>query len=124
MNGVAEPAPAIDIAGLREVTGGNAAVEQNLLADFRTSMREDETALRAAIAAGDTLAVRRYADRIQGACCVVAARELADTCGLLEAAATNAPQKTAGLDTTAFDRALLRVYDCVERMLAGGAGTS
>ena len=115
--------PAIDVKGLREVTGGNAAVEQSLLADFRDSMREDEAALRAAIAAGDALTLRHFAHRIQGACCVIAARELADTCAAMEQTAKNAPQNTAGLDTTDFDRALVRVYDCVEHMLGDSANT-
>lgn len=45
--------PPIDVAAFREVTGGNPAIERDLLNEFRRSMRVDVAALRGAVARGD-----------------------------------------------------------------------
>ena len=111
--------PAIDLAAFREVTGGDPQLERDLLGDFRDSINEDDAGLRAALARGDTDALRRYAHRIQGACGVIGALELAAACAAIQSAVKAAPHDAACIDLSHFNHALARLYTRVEQLLAG-----
>jgi HPt (histidine-containing phosphotransfer) domain-containing protein len=110
--------PAIDLAALHEVTGGNVQVERDLLGDFRDSINEDEAGLRAAHASGDAVTLRRYAHRIQGACCVIGALELAAACADIQQRAKTAPQDTSHIDLAPLAHALDRLQVQVAQMLS------
>jgi HPt (histidine-containing phosphotransfer) domain-containing protein len=108
----------VDLARFREITGGDANVEREILADFLDAMRADEDELRRAVTAGDAAALRRCAHRIQGASSVIAAMELMAACALIQIIAKNNPQDVSNIELTGFDRALERVNSYVGAVLA------
>ena len=112
-------AQTLDLAQLNEVTSGDASFERELLTDFVDSTRQDETDLRAAVARGDHAAARRCAHRIQGASCVIGAMELVDACAAIQSSAMAGSSTETEIPLPAFDRALERVYACIQSRLAG-----
>lgn len=109
--------PPIDVAAFREVTGGNPAIERDLLNEFRRSMRVDVAALRGAVARGDARQMGHIAHRMQGACCVVAARQAVAACAPFVRAA-RAPAQAAGAPEMAqLDQVLQQLDACVEDLL-------
>ncbi|HET8817945.1 MAG TPA: response regulator, partial [Xanthomonadaceae bacterium] len=79
--------PALDPTVLASLTGGDAAVGQQLLEDFMATTVDDLAALEAARGAGDAPAIAHQAHRIKGAARLVGAVELAACADVLEAAA-------------------------------------
>jgi CheY-like chemotaxis protein/HPt (histidine-containing phosphotransfer) domain-containing protein/anti-sigma regulatory factor (Ser/Thr protein kinase) len=77
---------AIEPAALAEITGGDAAAEREVLAQFMRYGMEDARSLRVAIASRETEAVARFAHRIKGAAGSIGAARLASACGHVEAA--------------------------------------
>ena len=82
----AAPAAAFPVerAVLAEISGGDAAVERDILLDFRRVNDEDTSMLRQAVANNDIPQVTRAAHRIKGACKMVGAMALASVCEHIE----------------------------------------
>jgi CheY-like chemotaxis protein len=80
-----EPLP-LDPAALAPLTGGDAALERDILREFKTATDADAQALAAALAAGDLPGIARAAHRIKGASRMVGAEPLAAVCAALEQA--------------------------------------
>jgi len=76
----------LDRSSLAQVSGGDAAMEREILADFRSANDADIAGLRAALAARDLAKVVSYAHRVKGACRTVGASALAAVCERMEAA--------------------------------------
>ncbi|RFP19396.1 MULTISPECIES: ATP-binding protein [unclassified Duganella] len=89
------PSPPLDEARLAELTGGDAAVRDDILADFRNDNDADVAALRAAQAAGGTTAVIRSAHRICGAARMLGATALAEASAAIERDARSGAVATA-----------------------------
>ena len=79
--------PLIDLAVLGEISGGNADVEAEVLAQFTPANEEDVAALLAALETRDMAAIGRVAHRIKGSSSAIGALALATVCARLEAAA-------------------------------------
>ncbi len=85
---VAMPTPRapIDAAALAELTGGDRAVERDILQEYRSANDADAVALRDALSQRDLPGIVRAAHRMKGAGRMVGARELAEVCGAIEQA--------------------------------------
>ena len=77
---------AIEPGALAEITGGDAAVEREVLGQFMRYGMEDAASLRVAIASREIESVTRFAHRIKGAAGAIGAARLAAACGHVEAA--------------------------------------
>ena len=77
---------AIDAAALAELTGGDRAVERDILREYRTANDADALALRDALDRRDLPGIVRAAHRMKGAGRMVGARSLAEVCGAIEQA--------------------------------------
>ncbi|HWA38143.1 MAG TPA: PAS domain S-box protein [Burkholderiales bacterium] len=104
----AKAAPAgegpLDRASLAQVTGGDAGMEREILADFRVALEDDVAALRAALDGPDAGAVARAAHRIKGGCRAVGAKDLAEVCARIEDAGRRADLRAAVAERPAFER--------------------
>jgi two-component system sensor histidine kinase/response regulator len=87
--GRSDPVPAtpIDRKVLGEYSGGDAAAEREILAQFRSHHRADEEALRKALAGRDPQSIVQAAHRMRGAAASIGARGLAAACASIERAA-------------------------------------
>ena len=74
----------VERAVLSEISGGDAAVERDILLDFRRVNDEDTIMLKQAVASNDIPQVTRAAHRIKGACKMVGAMGLASVCEHIE----------------------------------------
>jgi PAS domain S-box-containing protein len=72
-----------------EISGGDPAMEREILIDFRTSNREDAQALKRSVDARDPAAIQRMAHRMRGASKLVGAFDLASVCEMIEFAGRN-----------------------------------
>jgi len=79
----------LDTKVLRELSGGDRAIEIRLLQRFSATNELDIEALAKAITAHDASATRQLAHRIKGAARTVGARDYATACEALEQAAKN-----------------------------------
>jgi HPt (histidine-containing phosphotransfer) domain-containing protein len=93
--GVAPPVDAsapeagvLDAAVLEEMTDGDPALAESLLADFVATVRADLDAIERALASGDREAVRTQAHRVAGASSMVGATTLRRSAQRLEKLAT------------------------------------
>jgi CheY-like chemotaxis protein/HPt (histidine-containing phosphotransfer) domain-containing protein len=82
---VADDAP-VDRSKLAEITGGDAAMEREILIDFRGANDADARMLLDALEKGDVAQVTRASHRMKGACRMVGAMPLADVCERMEQA--------------------------------------
>ena len=80
---------AIDVDALREITGGDEALERSLFAQFRTVGEEDMASLREAVARKDLMVAARAAHRLKGASATIGATHLAALCQRCEHSARN-----------------------------------
>src|SRR5579885_583985 len=80
-----EPDAPVDRASLAQVSGGDAVMEREILADFRSANDADLEALRAALGRRDLAQVVKAAHRAKGACRTVGAAALAEVCERIEA---------------------------------------
>jgi len=76
----------IDRASLAAITGGDATMEREILADFKSANDADIVALRGALAARDMAKVTQASHRVKGACKMVGAMALAEVCERMEKA--------------------------------------
>jgi len=77
----------IERAVLAEISGGDAALEQQIFVQFARNQAEDLAALEAAHGARDLPGVVRGAHRVKGASASIGARALAQAAGRIEASA-------------------------------------
>ena len=94
----------VNAASLAEVSGGDAAMEREILADFKAANRVDMAQLRDALAARDLAAVARIAHRVKGACRTIGAAALADVCEHVEAAARRNDWQGVAAEQPALER--------------------
>lgn len=74
----------INHAALARVSGGDAALEQNIFKEFQRVNHQDVAQLELAVQAGDTAKVTRLAHLIKGACAMVGAMHLGSLCERME----------------------------------------
>jgi two-component system, NarL family, sensor histidine kinase EvgS len=82
----AASATAVDAAALAELTGGDRAVERDILREYRIANDADALALREALGRRDLPGIARAAHRMKGAARLVGARGLAEVCATIEQA--------------------------------------
>jgi two-component system, NarL family, sensor histidine kinase EvgS len=82
----ADRPPPLDAAVLAQISAGDAATEQLILADFLDTTQGDLLVLQRAQAAADALAAGREAHKIRGAAALVGAVEVAETARAVELA--------------------------------------
>jgi signal transduction histidine kinase/CheY-like chemotaxis protein/HPt (histidine-containing phosphotransfer) domain-containing protein len=82
--------PAIDRSALDELTGGDEALNRDILTRYLVSLGDDLEALGQALRDRDVIGLRRHAHRIAGASSTVGAHAVAAQAGLLERAAQSA----------------------------------
>jgi len=102
-------AQAIDLAQLRELTGGDTAMERVVLAEFLRSSRNDAAELHAALAAGELERATRIAHRLKGAAASVGANVLRRMCDEIETAGRASEPAARGLRPPAPDRKSTRL---------------
>jgi len=102
-------AEAIDRAQLGELTGGDAAMEREVLAEFLRSSRNDAAELHAALASRDAGTAARIAHRLKGAAASVGAHALGRVCGEIEAAGRASDVAAAARALPALDAELGRI---------------
>ena len=83
--------------------GEQLAVQQEILADYRSSTNDDAVALRRAVSDGNGTKVARMAHRIKGASKTVGAEELARVCDRLERASREFNWKSVETQMVAFE---------------------
>jgi PAS domain S-box-containing protein len=83
--GQAGPAP-IAAAALAELTGGDEAIEREILREYKMANDADVLSLEDALARRDLPGITRAAHRIKGASKMVGARDLAAVCAAIEQA--------------------------------------
>ena len=114
--GVAIPPPAgdgapIDRMQLRAIMDGDAALEAEMLAGFRTASVKEAAALRDALARRDCTAIRHASHRMKGLARLVAASSLAAVCERLERQARDGCVDDPGGVLAEFEREWHRVSD-------------
>jgi HPt (histidine-containing phosphotransfer) domain-containing protein len=102
----------VDRSALAEISGGDAATERDILADFRRANDEDAAMLTRAVASWDMPKITRATHRILGASRMVGALALAGVCEAMERAsrASDARAITAGMEAFEIERARLNAY--------------
>src|SRR5205085_4683098 len=91
-------APPVNAANLAEVSGGDAAMEREILADFRTANQADMAKLRDALGRRDMNGIAQTAHRVKGACRTIGAAALAEVCEHVEGAAKRADWQSVAAD--------------------------
>jgi len=114
--GTAIPAPSydgapIDRMQLRAIMDGDAALEAEMLAGFRTASVKEAAALRDALARHDCTAIRHASHRMKGLARLVAASSLAAVCERLERQARAGSVDDPALVLAEFEREWHRVSD-------------
>jgi signal transduction histidine kinase/CheY-like chemotaxis protein len=99
----------LDGSALAAFSGGNAAAERELLADFRRTNSEDAAMLRHAISERDLSLVTNASHRIKGACRMVGAYALASVCERIEHASRASEWHTVLADVAAFQQECMRL---------------
>ena len=101
----------IDRMQLRAIMDGDAALEAEMLAGFRTASVKEAAALRDALARRDCTAIRHASHRMKGLARLVAASSLAAVCERLERQARGGHVDDPGLVLAEFEREWHRVSD-------------
>jgi len=107
---VTDGAP-IDRMQLRAIMDGDAALEAEMLAGFRTASVKEAAALRDALARRDCSAIRHASHRMKGLARLVAASSLASVCERLERQARAGCVDDPALVLAEFEREWHRVSD-------------
>jgi PAS domain S-box-containing protein len=107
---VSDGAP-IDRMQLRAIMDGDAALEAEMLAGFRTASVKEAAALRDALAKGDCTAIRHASHRMKGLARLVAASSLASVCERLERQAKAGAVDDPAVVLAEFEREWHRVSD-------------
>ena len=101
----------IDRMQLRAIMDGDAALEAEMLAGFRTASVKEAAALREALARRDCGAIRHAAHRMKGLARLVAASSLASVCERLERQARAGAVDDTAVVLAEFEREWHRVSD-------------
>jgi CheY-like chemotaxis protein/HPt (histidine-containing phosphotransfer) domain-containing protein len=101
----------IDRMQLRAIMDGDAALEAEMLAGFRTASVKEAAALRDALARRDCLAIRHASHRMKGLARLVAASSLASVCERLEYQARAGCVDDPAVVLADFEREWHRVSD-------------
>jgi len=109
--------PPVNAANLAEVSGGDAAMEREILADFRTANQADMAKLRDALGRRDMKGIAQTAHRVNGACRTIGAAALAEVCERVEGAAKRAAWQAVATE----QRALELEFERLEAWLAAQA---
>lgn len=107
----ASPDVPLDRGSLAQVTGGDAQMEREILADLRSASDADMAALRAALDGTDLAAVVRVAHRMKGACRTVGAAALAEVCARVEGAGRRGDAAAVASERAALEREFGRLAD-------------
>ena len=105
----------IDRMQLRAIMDGDAALEAEMLAGFRTASVKEAAALRDALARRDCSAIRHASHRMKGLARLVAASSLASVCERLERQARAGCVDDPAVVLAEFEREWHRVSDFFER---------
>jgi len=100
-------------SSLAEVSGGDPAMEREILADFRAASRADMVSLRQAMERRDIALVTKTSHRVKGACLTVGAAALAGVCERIETAG----RKNSWNAIASEQGALEREFDKLEKWL-------
>ncbi|MEO8004647.1 MAG: PAS domain S-box protein [Betaproteobacteria bacterium] len=106
---IAEVVAAVDPSVLAAVSGGDTAIEREILADFRRTNDDDASKLRRAVERFDTPTVTISTHRMQGASRMIGANGLASVCALLESASRAGDWTAVTANMGTFDEELERV---------------
>ncbi|HST02323.1 MAG TPA: Hpt domain-containing protein [Usitatibacter sp.] len=109
--------PPIDRTILAEAAGGDADLEQHVLAQFRSVNRDDVEKLEHSVGARDALGVCRAAHRIKGASMAIGALALADVCQRLESAARAEDWLSVAAQHEPFRGEVARLSDYLEELV-------
>jgi PAS domain S-box-containing protein len=104
---------ALDRAALAIISGGDPAMEREILRDFRRINDADAAALRRAVEAADLGTVRRASHRIKGASRMVGAAGLATVCDRIETATRTGDWPAIRADLDAFRGAMDRLNEAI-----------
>ncbi len=112
----AETAAPIDRAALAELSGGDAAIERDILSDFRGANDADAAVLREALDTRNIAELTRASHRVKGASRMVGATPLAEVCERIERAGHANDWAAIAADRGALLRELERLNDYLERL--------
>jgi HPt (histidine-containing phosphotransfer) domain-containing protein len=101
--------PPIDRNVLAEITGGNANLEHEVLAQFVRANREDAVLVDRAFETRDAALMIHAAHRMKGATHSIGANAVAEVCGRLEAAARAGDWEAVSSNEEAFRREARRL---------------
>ncbi len=99
----------LDRSSLASITGGDAAMEREILADFKTANDADMSALRSALAERDVAKVTHASHRVKGACKMVGALALAGVCERMERAGRRNSWQDVALEQAALEQEFERL---------------
>jgi CheY-like chemotaxis protein len=99
----------LDPASLAAVSGGDAAMEREILADFRAASDADMTKLRDALARQDVPGIVALSHRMKGGCRTVGASALGDVCERVEKAARRNDWPAIAAEQGALEREFERL---------------
>jgi PAS domain S-box-containing protein len=103
----------LDRTALTVISGGDAAMEREILRDFRRINEADAVALKQAVEQGDLSTIRRASHRIKGASRMVGAGGLAAVCDRLERASTTGDWPAIRADLDAFRGAMEQLHQAI-----------
>jgi HPt (histidine-containing phosphotransfer) domain-containing protein len=110
--------PCIDVRALADVTGGDAALEGQLLRAFARMSAPDVDALRGAIERRDCPLAVQLAHRLRGASATLGAAQLAAVCARIERAARDGDIASLAGGVVELEAQYRRVLDHI----SGGTG--
>jgi CheY-like chemotaxis protein len=93
----------VNASSLAEVSGGDAAMEREILVDFRTANQSDMAKLREVLARRDMKGIAQTAHRVKGACRTIGAVALAEICERVEGAAKQADRQAVAAEQRALE---------------------
>ena len=106
----------IDRSKLAELTGGDAAMEREILVDFRSANDADAAMLRDALAKRDIPQVTHASHRVKGACRMVGAMALAEVCDRIERAGRAGNWDAIAAERSALEREVERLNAWLQRL--------
>ena len=107
----------LDTSLLAEISGGDAALQGQLLDGFQRANELDAAALRRAAAHNDCAAVLEFAHRIKGASLMVGATRLSEVCKRLESAGAAGEQASVRVAMGSFETELDRLNHHLEGLV-------
>jgi two-component system, NarL family, sensor histidine kinase EvgS len=106
----------IDRAALAEISGGAAAMERDILIDFREANDGDAAMLKEALARRDLAQATRASHRMKGASRAIGATMLADVCERIERAGRANDWAAVAENRESFERELERLSAWLRRL--------